>query len=274
MLRKPWPIVILALVHVLSPLYNAVYSAHLLHISLGDYFSALWNQLPMWRFALVVGLQPLAGLAIWAVKGWSYPVFLVAYTVQSYLTYQNHVRFPDVLGLGALLAIFALNISVVGFFLQRAVRAPYFDPRLRWWESKPRYLVNYEVALTVLDQKFKGMITDLSEGGVFIASPSQEPTMGADIRIEFSTPNGNHKFSGRVVHIRDRKGFGVQFDALDWGGRREIKEVVAAAVKAGASLRNQPVAWNKDLTQWLVRLLTTGKGIVPEVPGKKKNDAA
>ncbi len=276
MLRKPWPIVILALVHILSPIYNAVYSAFLLKISVADYWSALWSQLPLWRFVLVMSLQPIAGIAIWAVKRWSYAVFLLAYCVQNFMTYQNHARFPDVLSLGGLIAIFALNIGVVGFFLHRAVRAPYFNPRLRWWESKPRYLVNFAVNLFVGGRNFKGTITDLSEGGVFIAEPSEQPKMGEDIRIEFATPGGTHKFMGRVVHIRDRgnKGFGVQFDALDWGGRQEIREVVAAAVAQGASLRNKPIPWHQDLKSWLTRLLTTGKGIVPEVPGGKKNDAA
>jgi len=55
------------------------------------------------------------------------------------------------------------------YFLLPAVRAAYFNAKLRWWETKPRYLVNIPASFGRKGaSSARGTMVNLSEGGAFL----------------------------------------------------------------------------------------------------------
>ncbi|MEW6057491.1 MAG: PilZ domain-containing protein [Bdellovibrionota bacterium] len=133
-------------------------------------------------------------------------VALVYYSDQEF-------RLPVFLATGAGQLFF---IYIVG----REIRVPYFFPRIRWWESDPRYKLSVQTRLNREEKKdeLEGEIMDLSVGGCFIKTHGffmlDEP-----ITLHFTLFEKNIECRGRVVWrtesmVTHPKGIGVKFDTL------------------------------------------------------------
>jgi Tfp pilus assembly protein PilZ len=66
-----------------------------------------------------------------------------------------------------------ITLAVLVIFVREAVRAPYFNPRIRWWEAKPRYAITLNVALENERLKVEGETYNISVGGFFIISDAE-----------------------------------------------------------------------------------------------------
>src|SRR5262249_5789447 len=132
-------------------------------------------------------LPVVAGVAVYAMKAWSYPVFL---SISGWTIYSNVKFLQSFSGSYALPVVatfFVLDFTFVSYFLLLpTVRKIYFDSRLRWWEQKPRYLV--EVSGSIHRQgssNAKSFFTlDLSEGGVLVKTKEQF-TMHEPLELTF-----------------------------------------------------------------------------------------
>ena len=88
MRRKPWAIVILALIHFFAPIGNIFFNALVTGRDIATYFSTAmtWQYL---SYNWVILLAPIvAGYAIYACKKWSFYLYFVAITglfVSSYI---------------------------------------------------------------------------------------------------------------------------------------------------------------------------------------------
>jgi hypothetical protein len=264
MRTRPWPIVILALFYLIAPIGNALLGAWLTRTSPIYYFHLLMLKKTWYELLTFVALFPIAGIAIFAIKKWSYPVFLAVSVTTFYGNYQNWVHYPQVMSLAFLVGLYVFNIALVSYFLLPAVRAPYFNKRLRWWESKPRYLVNLRGDLTGDFGKKKCVITDLSEGGLFLQT-TRKLEQGEVITVETQLFHRQVSFLGKVVYFRNspEKGYGVQFSDQSPENRRALRQLVRGLRLIGVPERNGAPNLAEDFIEWARLVASTGRGLVP-----------
>lgn len=262
MRQRPWPIMILALFHFLAPLGNGILSAFLEGRPLLRYFEMLIHGKPWWALADFFLLPPLAGWAIYKCRSWSYPIFLLSAATTVYTNYLSWKGHPQLFSFPMFLASTMLDVAFVTYFLLPTVRVMYMDPKMRWWDSKPRFLVRLRGRVGTDSASGRCMITDVSEGGVFIRT-TVPLKVGQGIRVAFHFFDRIFSIKGEVVYStqRAKAGYGVRFSHNRQSGR-DMKRLTRALRVAGVARRN-PVNWREDFRAWLKTLLTSGKGFTP-----------
>lgn len=269
MRSRPWPIVILALLFCFAPLLNAFFSAWLEGLSVLGYlnvflYEASW--LEMFDFFV---LFPAAGVAIYLCKRWSYFIVLAVATLNVCSNYDTWRTYPKYFPGWLFVTVVILAAIVVGYFLLPAVKIVYMDPRLRWWESKPRYLVSGESVLRFGDREERARVTDISEGGVFVATQA-ELQRDTVVSLECSIAGESIDVNAKIVYRRggEMPGYGVQFVSPSSDEKKAIRKLIKILEQRGAPVRT-PFDWKKDLREWFHTLLHTGRGLIPRTDAKK-----
>jgi hypothetical protein len=269
MYRRPWPIVIFAaLLIFVEPVLNVFFDAHA-------------GEMAPFSLFCVLGPPIIMGAAVYSMRKWSYSVFVVCSCVT---LLRSFVVIQAAEGDQALAtALFLVNVALVSYFLMPAVRAPFLDSRLRWWETERRYLVTLNGRV---DHENKNAIEstscqvrDLSAGGAFISmSPGTPLTEGQLIRIRFS-PNNRHILSvqSKVVFQRplegDASGYGLQFIETTAVTRSMIRDVIRGLHAAGCPSRDPDLTAWQDFVVWSQTLLATGHGLLPQKSQPKSRRA-
>jgi len=267
MRTRPWPLVILAIFHILAPIGNMLISCYLSHANVVTYIQSFRSLFDALQFFMIF---PVAGFAIYAMKKWSYPIFLVAMLWGFYVNYDTWHNYPQLFPLTLLIFIYVVNTAIVSYFLIPAVRMVYFNPRLRWWESKPRYRLGVSSHVKRSEgSQFDCEIGNISEGGVFLATAAGAVNTDEEIRLVFEFYQLDFDLPAKVMYlgaVDGRMGCGVQFVGLTREQTRQVKKLVNALELLGAERRPAREAKWQSFTTWLQELIQTGKGIVPNVP--------
>lgn len=270
MIRKPWPIIFVSFIFFLIPLINLVGTYYLLHTpySFSDYCYSLIenpvNYLPL--FNMIVP-SVVAGVAIYCVKKWSYPVFLVSMawiTIQMLTKFQAHLDLSELFF--TIIVPMLMNILYVSYILLPKVRAPYYDPRLRWWETKPRYVFSTDLFISNNGETTQGKMTNISEGGLFAVIPEAfEPNTTIDLKFEILEMPIELK--AKIVYRKpDGTSHGLQFCEVSRAQKKMLKKIIARLAQDKYEMTRPIPLWHEDLVQWFKTLIKTGKGFVPEVP--------
>ena len=265
--RKPWPIVILALLHFLEPLSKIVLYAYRTDTGIFAFTQMFFKHENFVNALEFFLLFPIAGFAIWMVKKWSLPVFIL---IQGYVLF-THIRgyqeIPDVVSLPLISLFFVLNMSVVAYFLIPAVRAAYMDPKLRWWESKTRYKVDMNAKFEDESGIHDIKLSDIAEGGAYVLSDINTGLKKHGY-ISFTHLNFSFKIDGEVVYFGKPgvREFGFKFNNLDPKTNKDIKKLMRAIKKQGAESTRPMDIWYEDFKKWIAELFTTGKGLIPNTP--------
>lgn len=134
------------------------------------------------------------------------------------------------LGLFVHLTIYCISLS---YFINPRVRHLYFDPRQRWWRTKPRYETHVPFLMKVNEEWFYPIMRNISEGGCFIETPHLLE-VGASVRLAVPLPVPLNvsviQTEGEVRWVSAnplRYGMGVQFRDPAPSHDRAIKEYVA-----------------------------------------------
>lgn len=273
MRSRPWPIVILALLHILGPLGNVFLSSWVDHMTPREYIVTFFRTQNLWMMIDFFVLLPLAGVAIWICKKWSYPIFLIIALETMASNFWSWKHHSAVYPLWVLVLVFVLDILFVGYFLVPAVRVVYMDPKLRWWESKPRFVARIRTTLTLADKadkKATAMITDISEGGVFIkcATPLE---LNQPIHLQFSIFGKRYALTGKAVYTRiinpkiNQQGYGIQFSQENEHREQlqSLRKLARGMDLAGLPRRNA-FDWKEDFKNWAISFLKTGRGFFPQ----------
>ena len=270
---KPWFIVVLAVVIALSAVQIILIFPFVYGQSLVEFLEDLYRFKTGFELICFFVLPLISGYSIYAVKKWSFPVFLGSFSFfvyQTYMTGSFPVVFVDmnVMALGLL-----LNLLLVAYFLLPTVRAAFFDPSVRWWESKYRYKFEMDAQITVNDKKIMGKISDISDGGVFIKTESPiDSSSELDIRFKYHTLG--FLMHGKVVHERTNlgnesgNGYGIAFNEIQKENQKNLVKLIRVLEILEFPRRPKRREWRKDFWTWLVKLFTTGRGVTPDLPAK------
>lgn len=149
--------------------------------------------------------------------------FFVTYETAIALVYHSTSQFKM-----GLFFITLLAQSICLYFFRKEIRVPYFFPRIRWWESDPRYKLSVQTRILKPDNvEFEGEIMDLSLGGCFVKTHAY---FGPDeeIQLLFNLFDRAIKCKGDVVwrtesKVTHPKGIGVKFSAIDKESMQSLK---------------------------------------------------
>lgn len=137
-------------------------------------------------------------------------------------------------GMGAWSFFSHILIYVVSlvYFINPRVRRVYFDPRLRWWRTKPRHETHLPFFFNHQGTTHYPILGNLSEGGCFIETTQVLPLMS---KIELALPLpipvnvSVIRTRGEVRWVSDKgphPGMGVQFTALPHREKKALKTFI------------------------------------------------
>jgi hypothetical protein len=272
MKRKPWPLIILAILHFLAPVGNIIANSLYVNVSISTYIHALYlsNE---WIKTLIFLLAPIVGgILIFICKRWSYYLYLSLMVLPCVYSYFFWLRQPSFeLALYLILA-YLINFLMVVYFMLPQVRQVYFDPRLRWWETKPRFEVEVDTEIFIKDQSAKGYIKNISEGGLFVET-SLVLKVTDNIDINFKYKDRNYTFNGNVVFVKNlevRKGYGIKLVLSDTE-INNLKKLIDIVSEESLIMINRLPGDEDTFEYWIKKLFNQKKGLLPERVEYKKS---
>lgn len=228
MQRKPLMIQLIALGYLLSPFFFILQYFYFSGQPLSD--TSTWQSiLTPYKLSFIV-LPPIIAFGIYRIRLWGWylslvhMLFLLGNNVLAFLVGS---RTPP----WAIIAFTLVTLTVLLTFVRNTVRAPYFNPRIRWWESKPRYAITLKVAVQNDRTQFQGETFNISEGGLFMASETPV-TISEMFKLQISR-NGETpvEAQGQVVWVNPPgqklpQGFGFCFTELNANALGEIRRYI------------------------------------------------
>jgi hypothetical protein len=267
---RPWPIVLLAAAHILAPILNILYSSYLLGAGLHYYlFTTFSHGQTLSSICYFLGF-PIAGLAIYKTNRWSYPIFLSVMVWALYANFLTWRAFPHQFGLSSMIGADLVNLAVVSYFLIPAVRGVYFNPRLRWWETKPRYDVSFPGSLQMGGRAAPGVVQNIAEGGAFVESSIDVENRDL-VELIFTEQSKEYKVEAVVVRVREiePRGYGLQFLHTP-DSAQHMRFLIRQIRDSGAHERVGDVNLWQEFKSWFVTTIKTGKGLVPDLKTSAK----
>lgn len=266
MRQRPWPIVILAILHIFAPIANIFFSGILSGFGLVESFTKAFEPqllLANWYTWL---LPICAGLSIYACKKWSFYVYvfcmlaLFGFNIKSFDFGQGYISYIYII------LLFGVNLVVVTYFLVPAVRNLYFNRRMRWWENHTRYTANFKCHWQAdeSEKTVEGLVSNLSLSGLFLKS-EKNPDNDGSISVTFEHKEIETKLMGKAI-LHDKlkeKGFGMQF-IHNAESLKAVKEIIADLETEGLRATNLKGLYEDSLTYWLRTLFKSGKGLIPK----------
>jgi len=181
---------------------------------------------PWYWFVSVTAVA--AGLGLLQIRWYGWYLFLFSsfttiYQTAIALTYYSSAenKFP-------VFAVYAVFQLLLVYLIAREVRVPYYFPRIRWWESDPRYKLSIPTRIEKNAEIYNGDIMDLSMSGCFIKT--REYFLPDDsVTLEFSLFEKTISCAGKVVWrtestVTHPKGIGVKFSVLDRDTSTALKQ--------------------------------------------------
>ncbi len=216
MKNKPFVFSLLSLLCLVEPLIKVLYFKAITDF---DFLVIFANLLARDTFREVVDFWlvfPLAGLLILKLRKWTYFAFLgvllyINYTIFTYEKYTWPYNSDSPFFYNY--AVSLLSVAVFMYFLSPAVREPFFDRRVRWWEPKSRYAVNISCKLQTTNLTFPSQILNLSQGGAFVQD-SKFLRPGDMLMVEFNFLGQTIAVPAEVVsrHVTNgAPGYGLRF---------------------------------------------------------------
>lgn len=243
MKKRPLSIVLIAIFYFIEPIGNLVQAAFINNIPLLGSNSILSHLL--WSDWIILALFPVVGVGVYMVKKWGWYLFLgfsillIFYNVFVYKFLNPNYSLETVV-------FFIIIITVISaFFLRKNVYAPYFNPRLRWWEIATRYRVPLNTVLFTKNGVVPCETIDISEMGCFVDYQEDIP-IGSKLMIEFQCAGIEISCMGEIVHKKSGaneryRGYGIKFEAMPGDMKDRIKHLIWYFERMGLEDRKDAV---------------------------------
>lgn len=209
------------------------------------------------KYYLLSILAAAVGYGLWEMKRWAWYWFVA---VNAFIIYQNALMaFHYGESHHPLLAfLFSLGtVLLLTYWVSREVRVPYFFPRIRWWESDPRYRLSVPVAIARgASGPMTGDILDLSLGGCFIKLRA-ELSQDEAVQLAFTVFGIPMQCEGMIVWrtrstVTTPKGVGIKFSQLSRPQKRTLRMINQRLRKISTLYRRSRYLLNQD--EYLRRL--------------------
>lgn len=231
-------------------------------ISIWEFLSIRWQEDSLIELLAMFTLLPIGGLVIYICKKWSYYTYFLIMGLVLYFNYLKWKESPHLFEFVYVVSFLIINFFVVGYFLVPAVRSLYFNQRLRWWESQPRYLVGLEgEILKGEDEALHCKMENISANGASIRA-NQDYEGGEKITLCFTYEGYTFSIESEIKYVQGSL-MGVQF-LHNEETKKQVQDVIQTSFSKKFLERNYAPPLLESFFLWLHRLLKTGKGIFPE----------
>jgi len=215
--RRPWPIVLMAILQFLSPFLYIAVAAMFYHLSLSATTNEVLELTPDLRKFEIFFLPIILSGLILLTRKWGYylvvlgSIYLIARGIIEFKASNNtDPVFPLVLS--NLVCLVVVVILIVG----RKTRAVYFNPRLRWWETSPRYIVGLTASVTRVGARpLKAELKDIAAGGAGLNASERGFLRNEIVNLEFQYEGEPFQLKAKVAWEKEI-GDGKEFLGLQW----------------------------------------------------------
>jgi hypothetical protein len=242
MKKRPLAIVLIALFYILEPFGTLVQAAYINNMPLfGD--NGIISHL-LWSDWIILVLFPVVGVGIYLMKKWGWYLFLCfSVLLISYNLFVYKYMNPNY-SLETVMFFIVITTVISAYFLKKSVYAPYFNPRLRWWESATRYRTPLNTVLVVKNGTLPCKTIDISETGCFVDLEGEIP-IGSSVMIELLCDDVQINCMGTVVNKRSGanekyQGYGIIFDAMSPEMKMKIRQLLWHFERIGLEDRQDP----------------------------------
>jgi hypothetical protein len=234
--RRPTIITILTIGYVVSPFFILLQGAYVHHLPLFGPEGIL-RRLYFTDIATLL-LYPLSAFAIYSVKKWGWYLFIGC--ALCLVAYNGYVFSLSPRYNVVLLLLYNIAIAfVAGLFFRRHVIAPYFNPRLRWWETEPRYRIDVYAELAAEGRRLRVELLDISTGGCY-GSLRAGLSPGETCQMTIHCMKRQVDVTGRLLRVvpleDDLVGCGFMFVGKTEQQERALQEILKILERG--SLRN------------------------------------
>lgn len=218
MRKRPLIIKVISFLYFLSPIGILLEIMLLFGISFSEI--TLIKELVNWHVILLAVWTPIVGYGVWKVKGWGY-YQLLAHSL--FVFAGNIILYSSDLTKSPLYIILIFNVLLVGMiimFVRKEIKAPYFNPNIRWWEQAVRF---YFEGMRILvrdfsdpNLMFEAKSFDVSETGAFVAT-DKDVNIGEKYTLEMHITRESILYAtGEIVWVNKKSGtfpvgFGCRF---------------------------------------------------------------
>ena len=256
---RPWPIIIIALIHIFAPVFNIYFTTKLNGVTFFDYLEYLLMNKHILENIFWILLPTITGLSILKFRKWSYFLLIIFTTTTSIFFIQEWATSPK-LPLQTFIFLETINLVIFCYFLMPSVRNVYLKPSLRWWEQKPRYLVDIPTLIETKNSTSTGIMRNISEGGGMIET-TLDFSRGDIFKISFEIFQKKFNMETQVV-FKGIEGFGTFFTKVS-PSQNELNKVIDQLTVQGYPLRTERPNLKESFTQW-IRGAVKGKGLLPQ----------
>lgn len=259
--RRPWPLVLLALLQIITPLLYLWVAATHNNLTLGSMFDEILAlETPLRKVELFV-IPLVLGAQIFFTRKSGYYIAVLGclyLAVRSVLVFFATNQTDPVY-----VIVFSNVVSLVGvIYLARSkVRDIYFNPRLRWWETPPRYIVAWDAKLSRAGSETSNVkLSNLSIGGAGVDTSDTGFVPNEVVELKFERNGQSYALRSRVVWQSKFPTLGTRL-GLEWTEsamnveRVKIRRLVAELKAAKTPETRQIPSWWTDLKSWI-----SGKG--------------
>lgn len=231
----------------------------------GRSFESTWSFwlhiLPKPLFFSYVILPPIAGVFIYICRRWSYWSYAACLgliflgNVYGFWTNVNWVNFVT------LLLVLMVDLLAVAYFFAPSVRQVYFDPRMRWWETAPRYIFNNQ---SFIDGQ-PSFIKNISEGGAFVETDSPYAE-GQTLDLAWSYEGESFAIPAKLVYQKKQSlnfGCGLRFDHTPLT-QKTMSRLILRLHKDGKMIRDRIPGPEDSFWVWLRKLVINREGLFPK----------
>lgn len=180
-----------------------------------------------WVLDLVVPVALVVSLVRVTRVGW---YTLIAYIALLGIRDLRDYYGTSVRGVASLLTHLSIYVVSIAYFIHPRVRRLYFDPKMHWWKTKPRF-DTHAAALCRLSTGHwtYPVLRNLSAGGCFLetgVAPSTGEIVEVRIPVPFAADVAVLQSRGEVRWVSrkaDRIGYGVKFLEMPATNRRTLR---------------------------------------------------
>lgn len=178
-----------------------------------------------------------------------------------YLVVRNLFVFAaanDSIPMSGMIALNLLFVFVIIYLSRRSTRAIYFNPKMRWWETSPRYVVGWDGSLgRGAKPAGKIRIRNIAIGGAAIETSESGFLPHESVNLEFRNGAESYRVKAGVVWEQPAAGttrlVGVQWaEDKQSEENRRIRELIRELKENETPTTQPPDRW-QDFKAWISR---------------------
>jgi c-di-GMP-binding flagellar brake protein YcgR len=254
MVKRPFTIILISLIYLFSPFLVILQAAVVNRVPIVGYHSVF--SLFLVSDIIVLFIYMVCAVSVFFVRKWGWytfissSLFLISY---NFVTLALNPR-------NSLISIIAYDfiLTVAAFiFFRKNLIAPFFNPKLRWWETEPRYVIGISLELRTGTKSTIAEVVDLSESGCYIL-PVDGLEVGGTYDAKLNCMGDSVLVRARLLrksfHSDGEQGFGMMFTETDTLSRQGLARIILKLKKAKFI---KTKAWYTDRNERTTRPMTS-----------------